>query len=256
MLQLLNFFTAILVLLALMISGCASTGPSPAEPYTEGAEAAPPKVAEFILGVGDSIDISVYRNDDLKLSTKINPSGTVIFPLIGEVPVAGKSMTALREDLRQRYAKYIVDPQITISVSAIQSQRFLVLGEIKNPGAFSLDTDATVLDAVAKAGGWTQDAKTSNVLLLRNVGGKLETRSLDMEAVLKGGNLAYNQRLQRNDIVYVPTKKIADIARFAQYLSSILSPVIMVEGGIVLAPQAIDVIAGKKPSTQLTIPTQ
>jgi polysaccharide export outer membrane protein len=252
------FIRFIAFLLApLMFFGCASPGVKVADAPAENEyKEVKPMISEFILGVGDSLDITIYRNDDLKTSTKINPSGKIMFPLIGEVQAAGRSTTALREDLRERYSNYLVDPQISISISAIQSQKFLVLGEIKSPGVFNLDSDYTILDAVAKAGGWNQDAKTSNVLLLRNVGGKVEARSIDMDEVMKGGNVAYNKQLQRNDIVFVPTKKIANIARYASYLSSILSPVVLTESGIVLWPQALDVLEGKKASTQITIPAR
>ena len=90
--------------------------------------------------------------------------------------------------MKVRLSKYLVDPQVFISVSAIQSRKVLVLGEVKTPGVLTLDTDLTILDAVGKAGGWTTDAKTSNVLLVRNESGKVKVRSFDIDAVLAGGN--------------------------------------------------------------------
>ena len=238
--------------------GCASPGKKSADADLVSMQTtSQPMASEFVLGVGDALDITIYRNDDLKTASKINPSGRIMFPLIGEVQAAGKTLSALRDELQMRFSKYLVDPQITISVSSMQSQRVLVLGEIRNPGAISLDSDLTVMDAMAKAGGWTQDANLSNVFLLRNVSGKVESRSLDMNALIRGGELSNNYPLQRNDVVYVPTKKVADVARFMSYITAILSPVVMIESGIVLWPQALDVLEGKtSTTTPLTIPAR
>jgi polysaccharide export outer membrane protein len=236
--------------------GCATPAPSPAAAGPEAMRAeSQPTASEFTLGVGDSVEIYVYRHDDLKVATKINPSGQIMFPLIGDVQAAGKTLPALRQDLAERLSRYVVDPQVTISVTGGQSRKYLVLGEVKNPGAFTLDTSMTLLDAVAKAGGWTADAKTTDVILLRNASGKVETRSIDVASAFKSGVLPRNIALQGNDVVFVPTKKIADIARFMGYLSSIISPIVMTEGGIVLWPQMIDALNGKT-SGSVAIPTR
>lgn len=257
MFRMINSFIVILLIVPLLFVGCASTGAKVADIPAEKAQLeSKPLVSEFILGVGDSLDVTIYRSDELKTSTKINPSGNIMFPLIGEVQAAGKSIPALRDELRERYSKYLVDPQITIAVSAVQSQKVLVLGEVRTPGVYTLDTELTIMEAVGKAGGWTADAKVSNVILIRNVSGKVETRSLDMAAVLAGGSFSDNNSLQRNDVVYVPTKKIADIARFMTYIGNILSPIVLTEAGIVLWPQVVNVLNGKSSTSNLTLPTK
>jgi polysaccharide export outer membrane protein len=235
--------------------GCASTGTKTvqAEPE-ESPEKIQLNISEFALGVGDSLDILVWRNDDLKISTKINPSGKFMFPLIGEVQAAGKDLSAVRDDMKARLSKYLVDPQVSISVSAIQSRRVLVMGEVNTPGAFILDRDLAILDAVAMAGGWSHDAKLSNVILLRKVKGKVEAHSYDLSGTVDGSGVPENVLLQANDIVYVPLKTIANISRFMTYIGNILSPILMTEGGIVLWPQMLDALKGKS-STNLAIPT-
>jgi polysaccharide export outer membrane protein len=257
MFRTINGLIVFLLIVPLLFVGCASTGGKVADTPAENVQApAQPKVSEYLFGIGDSLDISIYRNEDLKTSTKISPSGTIMFPLIGEVQAAGKSISTLRDELKERFSKYLVDPQITISVTAIQSSKVVVLGEVRTPGVYTLDTELTIIDAVAKAGGWTADAKMSNIILLRNVSGKVETRSLDMEAALAGGSLSQNKPLQRNDIVYVPTKKIADIARFMTYIGSILSPIVLTEAGVVLWPNVIKTLEGKSSSTSLSLPSK
>jgi polysaccharide export outer membrane protein len=257
MFRMINGFIVFLLIVPLLFVGCASTGAKVADIPADDVQAqTQPKVSEYIFGIGDTLDVSIYRIDDLKTSTKISPSGTIMFPLIGEVQAAGKSISALQEELKVRFSKYLVDPQITISVTTVQSSKVVVLGEVRTPGVYLLDTELTIMDAVAKAGGWTTDAKMSNIILLRNVSGKVETQSLDMEKALAGGSISQNKPLQRNDIVYVPTKKIADIARFMTYIGSILSPIVLTEAGIVLSHQAINVINGKASSTSLSLPAK
>jgi polysaccharide export outer membrane protein len=231
--------------MSLLFCGCASSGSKATVVPKENTPRVQPVASEYILGVGDSLDITVWRNDDLKTSTKINPTGTIMFPLIGEVQAAGRSISALRDDLKARFSKYLVNPQITISVSSIQSQKVLVLGEVKSPGVFSLDTELTIMDAVTKAGGWSNDANMSKVILLRNVSGQVEIQSIDLTAVLEGRERTDNMLLQKNDIVFIPTKKIADVSRLMKYISSILSPVVSAEAAIVLWPQMINAINGK-----------
>jgi polysaccharide export outer membrane protein len=249
----------IAIILSLVVpaffTGCASPGPKTETAAPELKQENQAMATEFVLGVGDSVDVSVYRHEDLKTSTKINPTGKIMFPLIGEVQAAGRSITDFQAEVKGRFAKYFVDPQVTVSVPTVQSHKILVLGEVRNPGVFSLDTDLTIMDAVARAGGWSSDAKRSNVLLLRNVSGKVQTESFDMDAALSAGNLSRIQRLQKNDVVYVPTKKIADIAKFMGYISGILSPIVMAEGAIVLWPQMIDAIKGESTSGTIAIPT-
>jgi len=257
MFRMINGLIVFLLIVPLLFVGCASTGAKVADIPADDVQAqVQPKVSEYIFGIGDTLDVSIYRIDDLKTSTKISPSGTIMFPLIGEVQAAGKSISALRDELTVRFSKYLVDPQITISVTTVQSSKVVVLGEVRTPGVYLLDTELTIMDAVAKAGGWTTDAKMSNIILLRNVSGKVETQSLDMETALAGRGFSQNKPLQRNDIVYVPTKKIADMARFMTYIASILSPIVMSEAGIVLFPQVVDVLNGKKSSTTLSVTSQ
>jgi len=252
--RLINSFIVLLLIVPLLFVGCASPGPKVADaPVEEVPPQAQLKVSEYIFGIGDSFDVTIYRNDDLKTSAKISPSGMIIFPLIGEIQVAGKSISALREELKERFSKYLVDPQITISVTNVQSSKVVVLGEVKVPGVYTLDTDLSIIDAVAKAGGWTADANMNNIILLSNVSGKVDTRTLDMETSLEKSNLSRNSMLHKNDIVYVPTKKIADIARFMTYISSILSPIVLTESVLVLGPQAVKVLEGKSSSTSLSV---
>lgn len=215
------------------------------------------KISEFILGVGDTLEISVYRQEDLQRTVKIDNSGKIMFPLIGDVQAAGVGIFKLRDTMKERLSKYLVDPQVVINISTVQSQKIMVLGEVNNPGVFTLDTDIGILESISKAGGMTKDAKIGNVLLIRKGQGKPVVMSLNLKKVLKEGDISQNMNLQNGDIVYLPRVAIANVSRFFSHLSEILSPFVMFETGVVLWPTVKDVLQGKDITTSpVSIPTR
>lgn len=236
-----------------LFAGCASTG----EKKDEATEPAPEKVTidEFVLGIGDSIEVSVYRHDDLKKTIKIDSSGMFMYPLIGDVKVVGKGVFALRDELRMKLAKYIVDPQVTISITAVQSQKILVLGEVKSPGVFPLEYETSVTEAISNAGGNTEDAKLKNIMLIRRTKGKPNVSMINLKQAFNNGDLSDDKILQNGDIVYVPAVAIANVSWFMSHMGQILSPIVNLETGIVLWPQVKDVLQGGEGAINFSIPT-
>jgi len=246
----------------LLAPGCASSGNNTSNADLALAagtpEAAPEglQLTQFVLGVGDRLEISVYRYDELKQSMMVGVSGKIMCPLIGDLQAAGKDVFALRDEITEKLSRYLVKPVVMVQVLAIQSRRAMVFGEVKTPGSFVLDPELTVLDALSKAGGATNDANLGQVLLVRNAGGAKKTEIyLDVKKALTGENYASNLALQNGDILYVPLRGIANIGRYAAYLSNILQPLVQLEGGIVLWPLVKDVISGASSDSQVTIPT-
>ncbi|HHT9107058.1 MAG TPA: polysaccharide biosynthesis/export family protein [Candidatus Wunengus sp. YC63] len=258
------YLLSILPLLISLLIGCASTGVKTQEEKTTAAEhhvndekINKVRISEFILGVGDTIEISVYRQEDLQKTLKINNSGRIMLPLIGDVQAAGVGIFKLRDEIKERLSKYLIDPQVLVSISTVQSQKIMVLGEVNTPGVFTLDTDIDILEAISKAGGMTKDAKMANVLIIRRGQGKPEVTSLNLKKVFKGGDISQNLILQNGDIVYLPRVTIANVSRFFSQLSEILSPFVMFETGAVLWPAVKDVMQGKDLTTSpVSIPTR
>lgn len=256
-----KFLKVISLCVILALVGCSkkvkpSTPEDLKQPSPEAVSANDSRLPEFIIGAGDTIDIAVYRNDDMKRSIKIDSSGMIMLPLAGDIKASGKSVFQLRDEIKTRLAKYIIDPQVTISVSTTQSQKVIVLGEVRSPGIFTLDTDLTATEAISKAGGMTEDAKLEKVFLVRRGTGKTEGEILDLDSVLNG-NTSKDVRLKNGDILYVPAYAIADVSWFFGHLNQILSPIVNLESGIVLYPQARDVIRGKdRATTPLSIPAR
>lgn len=245
-----------LFLLSILLAGCASSGSSNNINTEAGAteDLKSIKVSGFVLGIGDTIDISVYRNEDLKRSVKIDSSGMFMFPLIGDVQAAGKDIFKLRDEMQGSLSKYLVAPEVTINVSSVQSQKIMVLGEVNKPGVFALDRELSVMEAISNAGGMTNDAKLSNVLLIRRKGGKSEIASLDMKKAFKSGDLSNDMVLRSGDIVYLPAVTIANVSWYFGHLSKILSPIVNLESGIVLWPQVESVLRGESTNNNTIIP--
>ncbi|MFB0533202.1 MAG: polysaccharide biosynthesis/export family protein [Desulfatiglandales bacterium] len=208
-----------------------------------------PRVSELILGPGDQLEIMVYRNDNLTREVRIDPSGKIMYPLTGDIHAADLSVFQLRDEIRDGLSKYIIDPQITIRIISIQSQKIIVLGEVQKPGFFQAETSPTALEAISQAGGFTDDAKRKSALLIRGGMENPELRVLNLEKALEAGDLTQNIVLKGGDIIYIPRTTISDVSRFFAYLSDIISPIVSSEAAYLLGRE---IVSGEK--TQKSIP--
>jgi polysaccharide biosynthesis/export protein len=241
-------------ILFLFINGCATTEPAskviqpPSEEITKEI-----KFTEFILGPGDTVEITVYRHDDLKKAVQIDTSGKITYPLVGDIQAGGLSIFQLRDKIRDGLSEYIKDPQVSVSVTAVQSQKVYVLGEVGKPGVFVFNTPMSALEAISSAGGFTKDAKDNSVMIIRGNRDNPQLIKLNLEGALKKGNVAQNIQLQGSDIVFVPATFIADASRFSIYLRDILWPILMSEEIIVRGQDVGDVFRGKDVSGTVVI---
>jgi polysaccharide export outer membrane protein len=208
----------------LVLFGCASDKELQRNTGTEPQQIPPMTISEYMLGFGDELEISIFRHDEMTKKVRILPDGKIQYPLVGEIYAEGLSVNQLRDKLREGLLKYYVDPQVSINVSSIGSQKFFVLGEVKHPGVFQLDRPKTLVEAISEAEGFTLDAKQSFVLLIRGSPSspKPSYQVLDMEKVFKQMDMTQNVALQQGDIIYVPASKYADVERFFDRLWTII----------------------------------
>jgi protein involved in polysaccharide export with SLBB domain len=247
----------ILALASIALSACGyfieETPPQalPGGPITPEEEAAevPPTVtlSRFIVGPGDELKVSVWRNADLDTEARISPTGTISMPLIGELKVSGRDLPQICQDITSALRTYYVDPKVSVAVKSARGMKVYVLGEVEVPGVFEIDAPITALEAVAMAGGFTIDAKKSNVLLVRGALGEVTLRKLDMEAALTKGLFAENNTVvHRGDIIYVPVSTIANVDRFARRLFNILRPITEGERTILFGDEVTRVFQKEK----------
>jgi polysaccharide export outer membrane protein len=147
-------------------SGCASAGA-----FTWFSElpvnewASPP--GDYVLGVGDSIDIKVYDQENLSMQGKVREDGRIAMPFVGETVAAGKQPSLLAREIEQRLKEFIVSPRVTVNVTDSVPITVSVLGEVASRGALSLKPQATLLQALAQSGGLTEFADEDSIYLLR-----------------------------------------------------------------------------------------
>jgi polysaccharide export outer membrane protein len=157
--------------------------------------------SEFRLGPDDVIEVSVYQEKELSATVPVRPDGKISIPLIGEMPASGKTATELQKEISLRYAKFISEPAVTVVVKEVNSPKVSVLGEVKNPGMYKIKDRATVLDAIAMAGGTTEYAKRDKVTIIRvNASGETSRVKVNLNDQVKGG--------RGNPIYILPYDKI------------------------------------------------
>jgi polysaccharide export outer membrane protein len=159
----------------------------------------------YRIGVDDVLTITVWHEPDISRNVPVRPDGKISLPLVGEVQAAGTTTPELEKQLRASLAKFIKDPEVTVMVAEIRSQRVNVIGQVMRPGAFALTQSMGVLDAIALAGGLRDFAKKGSIYVLRaSTNGNRVRIPYDYKAVLKGKHDAQEILLRANDTVVVP----------------------------------------------------
>jgi len=160
----------------------------------------------YTIGPADVLDISVFKVPELSQTLEVAVTGTINFPLIGDVPAAGKTAQQLERDLAARLGeKYLQNPQVTVLVKESNSQRVTIQGAVEKPGVYPIKGRTSLLELVAMAGGIKQDTDWT-VLVLRNSRGKRAAAKFDAAAIQNGQ--ATDPTIKSGDIVVVGTSSI------------------------------------------------
>jgi polysaccharide biosynthesis/export protein len=122
---------------------------------------------EFQLGPDDVIEVFVWKEPELSTTVVVRPDGKVSLPLIGELPTSGKTAMQLQKEIGEKLTQYVSEPVVNVMVKEVNSAKVSVLGEVKTPGIYKIKDRATVLDAIAQAGGFTEYAKRNKVTIIR-----------------------------------------------------------------------------------------
>jgi polysaccharide biosynthesis/export protein len=159
----------------------------------------------FVIGDDDVLAINVWKEPDVSRSIPVRSDGKISLPLAGEMQAAGLTPLALEREIATKLQSYISEPEVTVMVQQINSRKFNILGQVNKPGSFPLTNSATVLDAIAQAGGFRDFAKKKSIYVLRqNADGSQSRIPFNYNEVLKGQNPAQNIKLQARDTIVVP----------------------------------------------------
>lgn len=160
--------------------------------------------SEYVIGLGDQLQIMVWKEPELAQSMSVRIDGRISLPLVGDVEAAGKTIRELKKVLEEKYGAVIAEPAVSVMLVQSKSWRYYIIGQIKQPGEFPIDFPITVLQALAKSGGFLEWAKTDRISIVRHEGGKETIVPFNYEALINGQNLPQNALVKPGDTIIVP----------------------------------------------------
>lgn len=163
---------------------------------------------EYLIGPGDSLNISVWHNPDVSMSVPVRPDGKITIPLVEDMPAAGKSSSQLARDIEKTLSKYIQEPIVTIIVTGFvgpYSEQIRVVGEATKPQALPYRDNMTVLDVMIAVGGMTEFAAGNKTRIIRNVKGNQPQQFIvRLNDLIKDGDISANVPMRPGDIMVIP----------------------------------------------------
>jgi len=162
------------------------------------------QVSNYIIGPGDTIEISVWKDDSLDREISVPPDGVISYPLVGDIYAAGKTVTILRKTITERLSEYVPDATVTVILKKINSLKAYVIGKVNSPGEFPITMETTVMQVLAMAKGLNPFADAGDIHILRRRKNITVKIPFNYKEVEKGKNLEQNIVLKRGDVVVVP----------------------------------------------------
>lgn len=159
---------------------------------------------DYVIGPGDVLDISAWKDEALTRTVVVLPDGTISFPLIGEIKAAGRTLGELKQDIEERLKRYVQDLVLSVEVKQLNSLVVYVLGRVNSPGRFAYNSHITVLQALAMAGGFNQFADKNKVKIFRQEGDQTRIITFRYSDVVDKDRQEENIRLNRGDVIVVP----------------------------------------------------
>ncbi len=200
--------TAMLFLMPLLgIAAAAQTGSAgQGSPSKQPTQASAPATTDpnYVIGASDDLNIDVWKQPDLSRTVPVRPDGKISLPLLNDIQAVGLTPTQLAAQITEKLSKLVNNPEVTVIVTAINSQRIYVLGEVARAGAYPMLPNMTVLQAISSAGGLGQFANQKNIYVLRAENGKQVRLPFNYKEVLRGQKTEQNILLKPGDTIVVP----------------------------------------------------
>jgi polysaccharide export outer membrane protein len=162
------------------------------------------RAEDYLIEPPDVVEISVWGEPELKRELVVRPDGKVSFPLAGDIEVAGKTTSQVKDLVEKKIKALIPQASAAVIVTKLDSLQFYVIGKVNKPGVFNVSTNLNVLQALSLAGGMTTFAKEGDIIIVRANGKDTIQVPFNYEQVKSGKKLEQNILLQRGDVVVVP----------------------------------------------------
>lgn len=185
---------------SLVLAGCAT-------PTPPSAAALAPVNPDYLIGPGDNVTITVWRNPEVSGSVPVRPDGKITSPLVEDLPAAGKTSTQLARDIEQALAKFIQQPVVTVVVTNFvgnYSDQIRVIGQAARPQALAYRRDMSLMDVLIAVGGITEFAAGNKATIVRTVDGKQEKVPVRLNDLIRDGDIAANMAMRPGDVLIIP----------------------------------------------------
>jgi polysaccharide biosynthesis/export protein len=161
--------------------------------------------ANYIVGVGDVLEVNVWKESELSKTVPVRPDGMITLPLVGELKAVGLTPVQLQDQITGALTKVVSEPQVTVMVVSVNSMSFNIVGQVNKPGYYPLTRPISVLDAIALSGGFRDFAKQNKIYVLRkSENGTEERLKFNYKEVIKGKKMSQNIMLQPHDTLVIP----------------------------------------------------
>ena len=159
---------------------------------------------DYVIGIGDVLQVVFWRDKDLSAEVIVRPDGKITLPLLNEIEANGMTPEQLRLTVIERANRFVDDPRANVLVKEINSRNVYIIGQVAKQGIYPLIGPTTVLQLIATAGGVTEYASGADAFILRNAGGRQMSIRFNYKSALKGQRLAQIVELKAGDTVVVP----------------------------------------------------
>ena len=194
---------ALLGSVAWLLAGCASNSaglpPAPQSASTQDYS--------YIVGSGDSLNITVWRNPELNMTVTVRPDGKISTPLINDLVVQGKTPAQITSDIQKGLSKYVIDPNVSVVVTSFigpYSQQIRVIGEAARPQFLPYKQQMTLLDVMIAVGGLTDFAAGNDATILRTSESQHAQYAVRLKDLIKRGDISANVEMKPGDVLIIP----------------------------------------------------
>jgi polysaccharide export outer membrane protein len=190
------------VLLGVCLGAC-SSGPPPPPPPADVA------LSLYVIGPRDKLSIFVWRNPELSMDVPVRPDGRISIPLVEDVVAIGKTPAQLAQEIAEKLSRYVTSPLVTVlprDVVGPFNRQIRIIGEAAQPKAVAYLANMTLLDAMIEVGGLTRFAAGNRATLVRTINNTEETYSLQIDSLVKDGDIKSNVPLAPGDIIIIPQR--------------------------------------------------